>query len=78
MNETEKTVKKIVEEIVMRPVTDAESLVTSKLIDSMGIVDLAVELEDAFNVKIDTRDVIIENFETIEKICIYLDRKNAK
>ena len=38
----------------------------------MGTVDLAIMLEEEFNIKIDTRDIIVSNFDSIEKLANYI------
>ena len=65
-------IKPLVEEITFKCVTDDEPLYTSNLIDSMGTVDLAMMLEDEFGIKIDTRDIIESNFDSISKLVNYI------
>ena len=65
-------IRPLVEEIAFKKVTDDEALYTSNLIDSMGTVDLAMMLEEEFNIKIDTRDIIVSNFDSIEKLTNYI------
>ena len=65
-------IKPLVEEITFKCVTDDEPLYTSNLIDSMGTVDLAMMLEDEFDIKIDTRDIIESNFDSISKLVNYI------
>jgi D-alanine--poly(phosphoribitol) ligase subunit 2 len=68
-------IKPLVEEITFKTVTNDEALYTSSLIDSMGTVDLALMLEDEFNIKIDTRDIIESNFDSIEKLVSYIEKR---
>lgn len=63
-------IKPLVEEIAFKKVEIDEPLYTSNLIDSMGTVDLAMMLEEEFNIKIDTRDIIESNFDSIEKLVV--------
>ncbi|ABV67541.1 acyl carrier protein [Aliarcobacter butzleri] len=65
-------IKPLVEEIAFKKVEIDEPLYTSNLIDSMGTVDLAMMLEEEFNIKIDTRDIIESNFDSIEKLVNYI------
>ncbi|AGR77576.1 acyl carrier protein [Aliarcobacter butzleri] len=65
-------IKPLVEEIAFKKVEIDEPLYTSNLIDSMGTVDLAMMLEEEFNIKIDTRDIIESNFDSIEKLANYI------
>lgn len=71
MDITEK-VRKLVEEIAFKKVSDDEPLYTSNLIDSMGTVDLAMMLEEEFDIKIDTRDIIESNFDSVHKLVDYI------
>lgn len=65
-------IKKLVEELTFKKVTVDEPLYTSNLIDSMGTVDLALMLEDEFNIKIGTEDIIEPNFDSVEKLTVYI------
>ncbi len=68
-------IKPLVEEITFKSIEANEALYTSNLIDSMGTVDLAMMLEEEFNIKIDTRDIIESNFDSLEKLAAYIDRR---
>jgi D-alanine--poly(phosphoribitol) ligase subunit 2 len=65
-------IQPLVEEIAFKSVKVDEPLYTSNLIDSMGTVDLAMMLEEEFNIKIDTRDIIESNFDSVEKLVEYI------
>ena len=65
-------IKPLVEEIAFKSVEIDEPLYTSNLIDSMGTVDLAMMLEEEFNIKIDVRDIIESNFDSINKLATYI------
>ena len=65
-------IKPLVEELAFKKLKNDEPLYTSNLIDSMGTVDLAMMLEEEFNIKIDTRDIIVSNFDSIEKLANYI------
>ncbi len=41
----------------------------------MGVVDLAMMLEEEFDIKIDARDIIENNFDSIEKLSVYIQKK---
>jgi D-alanine--poly(phosphoribitol) ligase subunit 2 len=68
-------IKPLVEEIAFKNVSIDEPLYTSNLIDSMGTVDLALMLEDEFNIKIDTRDIIENNFDSLRKLTKYIESR---
>ncbi|WP_418186572.1 acyl carrier protein [Aliarcobacter lanthieri] len=65
-------IKPLVEEIAFKKVEVNEALYTSNLIDSMGTVDLAMMLEEEFGIKIDTRDIIESNFDSVSKLAKYI------
>ena len=68
-------IKPLVEEIAFKQVQLDEPLYTSNLIDSMGTVDLAMMLEDEFDIKIDTRDIIESNFDSLDKLAKYIQSR---
>ena len=70
-----KRIKPHVEEITFRSVENTDALYTSHLIDSMGTIDLAVALEEEFNISIDTRDIIESNFDSLEKLAAYIKER---
>jgi len=45
-----------------------EPLISSGLIDSFSLVDLALYIEDNFNVKIDDTELNSDTFDTIEQL----------
>lgn len=75
MKELAERIKPIVEDIAFKSVSYDEALYTSNLIDSMGTVDLAMMLEEEFNISIDTRDIIEDNFDSIEKLEQYISKR---
>lgn len=64
-----------IEEITFSQVELSDSLWEEKILDSISIVELVVELENEFDVKVPFNEIIIENFETVEKIAAYLKSK---
>ena len=68
-------IKPLVEEIAFKQVQLDEPLYTSNLIDSMGTVDLAMMLEEEFNIKIVTRDIIESNFDSLDKLAKYIQSR---
>jgi D-alanine--poly(phosphoribitol) ligase subunit 2 len=68
-------IKPLVEEIAFKVVNVDEPLYTSNLIDSMGTVDLAMMLEEEFTIKIDTRDIIESNFDSVNKLADYVQSR---
>ena len=73
--EITKRIKPLVEEIIFKEVGNDDPLYTSNLIDSMGTVDLAMMLEEEFNIKIDVRDIIESNFDSVNKLVTYIQSR---
>ncbi len=69
--------KFIVEEVLNRPdldLADDEDLLSSGLIDSLGIISLVNFVEDETGLDVPAEDVTLENFISILAIERYLDR----
>ena len=45
------------------------------MLDSISIVELVVELEKEYNIKVPFNEIVTENFETVERIVSYLKSK---
>jgi acyl carrier protein len=64
-----------IEEIAFSRVTPSDSLWQEKVLDSITIVELVVELENEFGIKIPFNEIVEDNFETVERIVNYLNSK---
>ena len=64
-----------IEEIAFSRVTPSDSLWQEKVLDSITIVELVVELENEFGIKIPFNEIVEDNFETVERIVTYLNSK---
>lgn len=51
------------------------SLYETGVIDSMGTIELISFLESNYNIKFDDDELTAENFDSIEKIATFLDKK---
>jgi acyl carrier protein len=56
------------------PVYDGDNLFDAGLLDSLQAVDLVGELEDEFDIEIDAKYVVEENFKTKEAIIALVKR----
>ena len=52
-----------------------DDLLTSEIIDSMGVMRLIAHIEETYDVKIPAEDVTIEHFLSIDAICGYLSQR---
>lgn len=66
-----------IEEIAFSTVEKDESLWQSGVLDSITIVELAVEIEKKFNIKIPFDEIIEANFETVGLIMAYIEKKQS-
>lgn len=64
-----------IEEIAFSRVKPTDSLWQEKVLDSITIVELVVELENEFGIKIPFNEIVEDNFETVERIVNYLNSK---
>jgi acyl carrier protein len=56
-------------------VRDDDSLLDRGLIDSAGILDVVAFIEDAFGVRVDDAEITPENFDSIDGMADFIDRK---
>ena len=77
----ERIAKYIAEEILKdtgRKVTYDEALISTGLIDSFSLVDLALFVEDSFNVRIDDAELTSEVFDNIDELAKIIAARQAK
>jgi acyl carrier protein len=53
------------------------SLLESGIMDSTGILELVLFLEEHFSIKIEDEDIVPENLDSIANILAYLDKKRV-
>ena len=54
-------------------VGDTDLLLTG-LLDSLGVVEIVAWFEDRLGIEIDPADVVLENFQTVDKMLAFVDR----
>lgn len=52
-----------------------EPLISSGLVDSFSLVEVATFIEDEFDVEVDNSDLNAESFDTIEQIAAYIEAR---
>ena len=57
---------------------DDDSLLESGVIDSLTMVDLITHLETTYGISIDEDDMVPENFDSIDAIACYVERKRGE
>ncbi len=53
-------------------------LIGGGLVDSLGMEDLIMSLEETFAIRIDDDDLVPDNFETVAAITSFIERKLAE
>jgi acyl carrier protein len=64
-----------IDELAFTKVTKTDKLWESKILDSISIVELVVEIENEFSIKVPFNEIVVENFETVELIMKYIESK---
>ena len=55
--------------------SDTQSLLQSGVADSTGVMELAMFVEKTFGIHVNDEDYIPENFDTIQNIAAFVERK---
>ncbi len=58
-----------------RKLSPAEALVSSGLVDSFHLVDLALYIEDTFGVHLDDTELTADTFDTLEQLAALVDQR---
>jgi acyl carrier protein len=56
---------------------DGDSLISSGVVDSTGVLELITHLEETLAIRIPPEEMIPQNFDSIDAVCAYLARKTA-
>lgn len=73
----EQFIKDRIEEIAFVQVGIDDKLWTDRILDSITIVELIVELEGEYGIEIPMVDVVEENFNSVRLITAYIERLKA-
>ena len=60
-----------------RGLSDDYSLLTSGIIDSLGVLDVVSFMESEFNVNVADEELIPENFQSIDNMAAFVERKQS-
>jgi acyl carrier protein len=61
-----------------RKIQNGEPLISSGLIDSFSLVDLALFIEDTFGVHIDDTELNAQTFDTLDQLAALIESRQAK
>ncbi|NNE67916.1 MAG: acyl carrier protein [Pyrinomonadaceae bacterium] len=67
--------KTLIGDLKAGELSTSENLLGGGLIDSLGVMQLIAFVEDEFDLSIPTKDMVIENFESIDAVCGYIGRR---
>lgn len=55
-----------------------DDLFSSGILDSLGVLQLVLFIEEQFGIEVPDEDVVFENFQSVSTIAEYLKTKSAK
>ena len=56
---------------------DDASLIAQGLIDSIGIMELVEFVEGSFGIKVDPKEIVPDNLDSVEKMVAFVERKRS-
>ena len=56
---------------------DSESLVKSGVIDSTGVLELIMHLEQSCGIKVAEEEMVPDNFDSVDRIVAFVERKRG-
>ncbi len=78
MNQIEQFIQEQIKSLVFKNVGVEDSLLKSRLMDSITVIDLAVSIEEKYDLKIPYTEINEDNFDTIGQIIVFLKTKGVK
>lgn len=57
---------------------DGDSLTQKGVVDSTGILELIMHLEESYGIKVADEEMVPENLDSVETIAAFVERKRAK
>lgn len=59
------------------PLKDDDALISSGLVDSFSLVDVALWVEDQFGVHIDNSELNSDTFDTVAELASYIEQRKS-
>jgi len=56
---------------------DDASFLEEGIVDSQGVMELVLFVEETYKIRVDDFEIIPDNFDSIEKLTSYIQRKQA-
>lgn len=57
---------------------DATSFIEEGIVDSQGVMELVMFVENTFGIQVDDMEIIPDNFDSVSKLADYVRRKGGK
>jgi acyl carrier protein len=57
--------------------SDTASLLDGGIIDSTGVLEVIGFLEDTFGITVEDQEMIPDNLDSIERLCVFVGRKKS-
>lgn len=64
--------RELISDAELLPLENDTPLLESGILDSLSLLRLLIYLEEVFHIAVDDFDIIPENFQTIDAICVYI------
>jgi len=57
---------------------DEDSFLRNRIIDSTGMMELVAFLEQKFGIKVEDKELVPENLDSLRNVCAFLERKQPR
>lgn len=57
--------------------TDETSFLEEGIVDSTGVLELVMFVEETFGIRVEDEEIIPDNFDSVEKLSRYVERKQS-
>jgi len=60
------------------PYPDDASFLEEGIVDSMNLLGLVTFIEEKFGIKVDSREIVPENFDSVSALAAYVEKREAQ
>ena len=57
--------------------SDDASLLDEGIVDSTGVLELVLFVEEQFNIEVQDNEIVPDNFDSVNRLAAYIERKHA-
>jgi acyl carrier protein len=57
--------------------SDDASFLEEGIVDSTGVLELVMYIEETFGIEVEDQEIVPENFDSVRKLAAYIGRKTA-